>query len=259
MPLLLACAFGVGYEFFGAPSPDSSATHCCNYREGSGHLLLRAQDNIHYAKHGHVSTKHKRLSETLISVADIKNQRRADQLLASIRPQLEQTEQRLASKIAQATVERFGSEPTTQHELQLEPEPEHEIWPEQELTEGVATPQQLLEGVITTGTKIDLLDPKWLSRTVYIGGIAFHEADASHIRACVDKVGARQAMVVKEGGSHTPGIVVSISVRAKNTTEPSSWALVSYTKDDAAERLLEEQDKDIEQRSTGTAWHFPPV
>ena len=127
MPLLLACAFGVGYEFFGAPSPDSSATHCCNYREGSGHLLLRAQDNIHYAKHGRVSTKHKRLSETLISVADIKNQRRADQLLASIRPQLEQTEQRLASKIAQATVERFGSEPTTQHELQLEPEPEHEI------------------------------------------------------------------------------------------------------------------------------------
>ena len=63
-------------------------------------------------------------------------------------------------------------------------------------------------------------------------------------------------MAVKEGGNHTPGIVVSISVRAKNTIEPSSWALVSYTKNDAAERLLEEQDKDIEQRSTGTAWHF---
>jgi hypothetical protein len=206
-----------------------------------------------HARQGRVSTKHKKLSEALISVADVKNQRHADQLLSSIKPQLEQTEQRLAAKIAQATTERFGPEPTTHSEPQLEPEPEREIWPEQD---GVPTTQQLLQGVKTAGADIDLLDPTWLSRTVYIGGIAFREADPSHIRARVDKVGARQALAVARGGAHTPGIVVSISVRAKNTIEPSSWALVSYSKDDAAERLLEEQDKDIEHRSTGTVWHF---
>ena len=214
----------------------------------------------HHATHGQASGRAKKLSAALMSTDEQKSQRQTEHLLSSLRPHLEQTEQRLVSKIEEATTQRFGPEPEPEPEPQPQPQPEPPGSPLEDWggDEAPASPMKLLQGCETRGERINPLEPSWVPRTVYIGGIEMHEAEPDYIKAVVDKVATRQATAVTDGGVHSPGIVVGVSVRQKEEERDGSWALVSFSTQEAAKRLLEEQQKDVEHRCTGTEWHFLP-
>ena len=64
------------------------------------------------------------------------------------------------------------------------------------------------------------------------------------------------ARALADGGLHAAGVIVSVSVRRKPDQLDGSWALVSFSTEDGARRLLEEQERNLDARITEREWHF---
>ena len=208
------------------------------------------------------SRRAQKLSAALLSTNAAESRRQSTQMTTTLKPQLDQVELRMVAKITEAaSALRFGAEP----EPEPEPEQEQEPGPSRSrapskfaggLERSAASPQQEIMAADQLGERINPFDPMWVPRTVYIGGIDEWEATPAQVKEGVHKVAAAQARAVKDGGLHAPGVMVSVSVRRKPEQPDGSWALVSFSTEEGARRLLEEQERTVGHRITGKPWIF---
>ena len=197
------------------------------------------------------------LGSALLSAETEQSLRETEQIMATLRPHLERTERRLLSKIKQVGDRR-----------------------EQEADGGVTVSHGGGGGggghAATTiagrpddqvgDVTIDPSDPTWVPRTVFVGEIELASATAKLVKEACGRVkdgqergrGTQNARALLSGASTKGDLIVSVSVRRKPDRQKGSWALVSFSTEAGAKRLLEEQEREVRHRTTGKAWSFHP-
>jgi hypothetical protein len=195
------------------------------------------------------------LGSALLSAETEQSLRETEQIMATLRPHLERTERRLLSKIKQVGDRR-----------------------EQEAEGGVTVSHGGGGGGHAATTiagrpddqvgdvTIDPSDPTWVPRTVFVGDIELASATAKLVKEACGRVkdgqergrGTQNARALLSGASTKGDLIVSVSVRRKPDRQKGSWALVSFSTEAGAKKLLEEQEREVRHRTTGKAWSFHP-
>ena len=195
------------------------------------------------------------LGSALLSAETEQSLRETEQIMATLRPHLERTERRLLSKIKQVGDRR-----------------------EQEADGGVTVSHGGGGGGHAATTiagrpddqvgdvTIDPSDPTWVPRTVFVGDIELASATAKLVKEACGRVkdgqergrGTQNARALLSGASTKGDLIVSVSVRRKPDRQKGSWALVSFSTEAGAKKLLEEQEREVRHRTTGKAWSFHP-